>query len=253
MAEEVFISYSSADRALAEQLVLELGQLGITFWRDEIAIGWGELINEKVAEGVNNARFVVVLITDNSLKSNWVRKEVNTALHREAEKGETVLLPYVLCNPDDVFEKLPDIKMKKFINQSTSFNVAALQIKQLLVGPVSDEFIFNYPSTFVGQIWIRVSADKPHGGKSHSFSMSWGPWYREFSHLIASDQDTYFTHTKLDDLSLPIRITVNPSARVSFGMGKPPGANVVDINPFWVDVKSKLARFFAKTFLWPKR
>ena len=253
MTEEVFISYSSSDRALAEQLALELDQLGITYWRDEISIGWGELINRKVAEGVNRSRFVVVLVTDNSLASNWVHKEVNTALHREAEKGETVLLPYVFCDPEEVFKKLPDIKTKKFINQSTPFNVAALQIKRLLVGPVSNEFIFNYPSSYVGQIWIRAASANQLNAVVHKFDVAWGPWYREFKHLIPPSQDVYFTHTKLDDLSLPIRITVDPAARISFGMGKPPGEKVVDVNPFWVDVKSKLARWFARTFLWPKR
>jgi hypothetical protein len=233
-------------------LSLELGQIGVTFWQDQISIGWGERINEKVSEGVNSAQYVVVLITDNSLRSGWVRKEVNTALHREAERGETVLLPYIFCSPDEVFSEMPDMKMKKYIDHSVPFNVAAMQIKQMVVGPISHEFIYNFPSSYVGQIWMRAAAHQKKTDMRHRFKISWGPWYREFEERLELDRDTYFTHTKLDNLSLPIRVSVDPPCRISFGIGRPPSDNFRDINPYWIDKKSRLARWFARTFLWPK-
>jgi len=250
--KEVFISYSTADKALAEQLSLELDQLGVTFWRDEIQIGWGELINEKVAKGVSEANFVVVIITDNSMRSEWVRKEVNIALHREAQDGKNTLLPYVLCAPDGVFERFPDIKVKKYLDSSIPFNVAALQIKELLVGPVSDSFIYNFPSSYTGPIWIRAAGENLAAATEHRFEISWGPWYREFSFEIKPKTDIYFRLSKQDNLALPMRLNADPPCRISFGLGKAPGANSIDINPFWVDAKARFARLFARLFLWPK-
>ena len=252
-AREVFISYSSADRALAEQLALELEYIGITFWRDEIQIGWGELINDKVARGVSESRYVVVLVTDNSVVSGWVRKEVNIALHREAERNENILLPYVFCRPEVAFVQFPDIKVKKFINQSTPFNVAAQQIKELIVGPVSGDFVYNFPSAHSGPVWMRVAGYNLPGPVPHLFEISWGPWYREFKRTLLPSEDVFLRLSKQDNLSLPLRVSVNPPCRISFGIGKPPsGSHSEDINPFWIDKKARVRRWFARTFLWPR-
>ncbi|WP_270936409.1 toll/interleukin-1 receptor domain-containing protein [Falsiroseomonas oryzae] len=248
---EVFISYSSRDKLLAEDLGAELDRVGVTFWRDEIQIGWGELINKKVADGLSNCRFVTVLITANAMASHWVRKEVNFALHREAETGSNVLLPYIFCDPNDAFSVFADLKTKKYLTSDADFSHAATQVRHLIHGPVTDQVVHNFPFAYTGPVWMRLSHDDSAAMKVRC-ELQWGPWAREFAIALPAKKDSYLVFSKQDNLSLPLRVAVHPPCRISFGIGLAPTPSAVDINPFWVDMKSKFARFFARTFLWPR-
>ena len=83
--KDIFISYSTKDSRIAEEFKRMLVDSGVEFWIDEIDIGWGENILNKVFSGIYASKYVVVFVSDNSLASNWVRQEITTAFHREIE------------------------------------------------------------------------------------------------------------------------------------------------------------------------
>jgi uncharacterized membrane protein YhaH (DUF805 family) len=71
---DVFISYAREDRAHAEQVARALAGLGLNcFWDTEIPPGqtWSDYIESKL----DAARVVVVLWSQHSAKSQWVREE----------------------------------------------------------------------------------------------------------------------------------------------------------------------------------
>jgi len=71
---DVFISYAREDRARAEQIARELTAMGLEcFWDTEIPPGqtWSDYIEGKL----DAARVVVVLWSQHSTRSQWVREE----------------------------------------------------------------------------------------------------------------------------------------------------------------------------------
>jgi MinD-like ATPase involved in chromosome partitioning or flagellar assembly len=88
-----FISYSSHDDEFARALDRDLRGRGIKCWfapRD-LPVG------AKTRSGIDNAihahdRMIIVL-SESSIRSTWVEKEVETAFEREAVSGQTILLP----------------------------------------------------------------------------------------------------------------------------------------------------------------
>lgn len=71
---DVFISYSREDRARAEQVARGLGALGMdAFWDTDIPPGstWADYIEGKLSQ----CKAVVVLWSEHSTKSQWVREE----------------------------------------------------------------------------------------------------------------------------------------------------------------------------------
>lgn len=71
---DVFISYSREDRPRAEQVARGLSALGLeAFWDTEIPPGqtWADYIEGKLSQ----CKAVVVLWSENSTKSQWVREE----------------------------------------------------------------------------------------------------------------------------------------------------------------------------------
>jgi len=75
---DVFISYAKADRPLALKLAAMLEAEGWKVWWDtSLAIG-DDFRNEIMTE-LGRARAVIVIWTDTSIKSDWVRSEAGRA------------------------------------------------------------------------------------------------------------------------------------------------------------------------------
>src|SRR5262245_50729232 len=75
---DIFVSYAKADRSLASKLVAMLEAKGWKVWWDTgLAIG-DDFRNEIMTE-LGRARAVIVIWTDASIKSDWVRSEAGRA------------------------------------------------------------------------------------------------------------------------------------------------------------------------------
>jgi len=88
---DVFISYAREDRAFAERVANELGKLGLDcFWDSEIPPGqtWADYIEGKLSQ----SRAVIVLWSEHSTKSQWVREEARMG------REKSNLIPVLLDN-----------------------------------------------------------------------------------------------------------------------------------------------------------
>ena len=96
----VFLSYAREDMAAADQLLQALEAEGISVWIDRDGIQSGSW-KERVTDGLNQSRALVVLLTPNSLASGAVRKELAFAA-----KKQVPIIPVLVGELAD--ESLPD-------------------------------------------------------------------------------------------------------------------------------------------------
>jgi hypothetical protein len=75
---DVFVSYAKADRPLASKLVAMLEAEGWKVWWDTSLVIGDDFRNEIMTE-LGRARAVIVIWTDASIKSDWVRSEAGRA------------------------------------------------------------------------------------------------------------------------------------------------------------------------------
>jgi TIR domain-containing protein len=80
---DIFISYSSADRGKAQQLAEALQTRGWSVWWDR-NIPTGRAFDEVIEEALDQSRCVVVLWSNSSIKSNWVKDEASEGARRNA-------------------------------------------------------------------------------------------------------------------------------------------------------------------------
>lgn len=109
---KVFVSYSSKDFYQVLKLVDELETIGIKVWLDKWSIKVGDVINEKILNGIAECDFFVIIISKNSISSNWVKNELNFARQKEIEEGNTVILPLRF----DESEIPNSLKTKRYAN-----------------------------------------------------------------------------------------------------------------------------------------
>ncbi|HKJ02511.1 MAG TPA: TIR domain-containing protein [Longimicrobiales bacterium] len=90
VAERVFISHSSLDRERVERaLVAPLKELGIATWvADDIKKGahW----TEEIRNGISQSTWMLVVVSENSSQSDWVRTEVDMAVALGRHSGRIV-------------------------------------------------------------------------------------------------------------------------------------------------------------------
>jgi WD40 repeat protein len=114
---KAFLSYSSANREYAEKLAADLRGAGISIWFDQWEIAVGESIIKKIQSGVEENDFVIVVLSQASVASDWVRRELNLALMNEIELAKVILLPVLIedCSIP------PFLKEKKYADFRESY------------------------------------------------------------------------------------------------------------------------------------
>jgi uncharacterized protein YjbI with pentapeptide repeats len=88
-----FISYSSRDQEFAERLHADLQSKGVRCWFAPEDLKIGDRLRPAFDEAIRVHDKLMVLLSDNSVGSPWVEKEVETAFEKEHRQNRTVLFP----------------------------------------------------------------------------------------------------------------------------------------------------------------
>jgi len=87
-----FVSYTSLDRPAAERLANALRERGLDVWIDSLQILPGDSLIQKIfEEGLKDCRVFIVLLSPNSVKSEWVKHELDVALINRLKKITRVI------------------------------------------------------------------------------------------------------------------------------------------------------------------
>lgn len=97
---KVFISYSGADEKSADLLRRALLRQKIEVWNPASEIAPGENWGLKYGKALQNSDAVVVLLSPDSVKSDWVRHEIEYALSSPQFRDR--LVPVVLRPTEDI-------------------------------------------------------------------------------------------------------------------------------------------------------
>jgi uncharacterized protein YjbI with pentapeptide repeats len=88
-----FISYSSKDQKFAERLHADLQSNNVRCWFAPADLKLGDKLRTSFDEAIRSSDKLVVLLSENSVISPWVEKEVETAFKKERREKRTVLFP----------------------------------------------------------------------------------------------------------------------------------------------------------------
>ena len=91
----LFISYNHSDSTFVEKLEPYLLEKGIRFWRDIHHLKAGKL-EKQVDRAMRLNPTVLLILSENSVNSDWVEHEAESARELEKELGRDVLCPVAL-------------------------------------------------------------------------------------------------------------------------------------------------------------
>jgi hypothetical protein len=93
-----FISYSSQDQAFAERLYSDLQRNGVRCWFAPEDLKIGDKIRHRIDESIRKYDKLLLVLSEHSVKSEWVEHEVEMALAKERKERRSVLFPIRLDN-----------------------------------------------------------------------------------------------------------------------------------------------------------
>jgi hypothetical protein len=99
-----FISYSTKDQEFADRLYADLQNQGVRCWFAPHDIQAGKKIHEQIDEAIRRYERLLLILSPNSMNSEWVKTEIRKARKRERTEKKRVLFPVRLVS----FEAIRD-------------------------------------------------------------------------------------------------------------------------------------------------
>jgi len=99
-----FISYSTKDQAFADRLHADLQAKGVRCWFAPHDVKAGRKLHEQIDEAIRSYERLLLILSLDSINSEWVKTEIAKARNREIRENRRVLFPIRLAR----FEALQD-------------------------------------------------------------------------------------------------------------------------------------------------
>ena len=88
-----FISYSGRDQEFAERLHADLQSNAVRCWFASEDLKIGDPFRQRIDEAIRIHDKLMVVLSENSMKSVWVEKEVESAFEKERQQNRIILFP----------------------------------------------------------------------------------------------------------------------------------------------------------------
>jgi hypothetical protein len=88
-----FISYSTRDQEFAERLHADLQNKGVRCWFAPKDLKIGDPFRQRIDEAIRLHERLLMILSEHSVRSDWVREEVESCLERERREKSLVLFP----------------------------------------------------------------------------------------------------------------------------------------------------------------
>lgn len=92
----VFLSHATKDKPFVRDLAQKLEQSGVNIWLDERELDIGDSLTQKIALAIDKMDYFAIVLSNNSVNSVWVQKELQDALSKELDQKRIVVLPLLL-------------------------------------------------------------------------------------------------------------------------------------------------------------
>jgi hypothetical protein len=94
----VFLSHSHVDKRFVRSLAEKLSAKKINVWIDEAEMWPGDSLIDKLRKAIDSVDILVAVLSRTSIKSRWVKKEIEIATIQEIKHKRLKVIPLLLHN-----------------------------------------------------------------------------------------------------------------------------------------------------------
>lgn len=126
--KEVFLSYSSVDREFANRIAELLRRHYVPVWHSPTSIAGGQHWHDEIGDALERCDWFVILLSPDSVKSVWVKRELVFALEEKRYNKRIVPVVFRACNYRQLSWTLSSRQLVDFIEDFDSGYRALLRI-----------------------------------------------------------------------------------------------------------------------------
>jgi HEAT repeat protein len=156
---DVFLSYSSDDRRFAERLARDLVDHRLRVWWDRWEMKVGDSLVSKIQEGIQSSSWLAVVLSPNSVESNWVKRELASAIIDEISSDQVRVLPLLLADCSIP----PFLRDKIYADFRASYEAGLASLFQRLSPPLQPQIKSSIMSDEEGKVlaaWAKLAPDE---------------------------------------------------------------------------------------------
>jgi RNA-directed DNA polymerase len=132
---DVFLCHASEDKEdIAKPIFEDLSNAGIIVFLDDKYIKWGDSFVEKINHALGKAKYVIAILSSNSVTKAWPVKEINASIAREIV-GKQKFLPLMVGDGKEIQsfqDEMPLISDKKYLIWKNDTSEIVDKIKSLM-------------------------------------------------------------------------------------------------------------------------
>jgi hypothetical protein len=191
--KRVFISYSANDVQIAKDVYDVLRRLGMDVWLDLYEIGPGDDVTRRIEDGIRGCQLFVAIITQNSVSSNWVQKELKIALENSLSKADNTVIPIVLdgTQAPEFISHIEPIILRPYDYQSILYKDLANVVDRILRERPYNTNTWSGDKEYIQDISRELSSEFPAKREYRLVS----PVYPIYSEAVR-DQDEKIRETR---------------------------------------------------------
>lgn len=95
---QIFLSYASADRDVAQKIAEKLRQSNLRVWFDAYKLQAGDSLTARIQDAIMAGDYLVVLLSPDSVRSQWMKRELNASLSLELQSRTITILPVLIAD-----------------------------------------------------------------------------------------------------------------------------------------------------------
>lgn len=140
---KIFLCHSNKDKDFVRRLASDLVLNRVNVWYDEWNLNWGDSLIKKIQGAIVESSFLAIVLSPDSVASEWVNLELNTAWMVELEKKSVFVLP-ILHRPCEMPAFLKDKICIDFTKSyENGLNNVLKSLEKFRGEPVYLNFILN--------------------------------------------------------------------------------------------------------------
>lgn len=156
---DVFLSYNGQDRHFAKRLAGDLVGHGLRVWWDQWEMQVGDSLVAKIQEGIQSSAWLAVVLSPNSVGSNWVKRELASAIAVEISSDRVRVLPLLLADCDVP----PFLRDKLYADFRESYDSGLESLLRRLSPPLHPQIQSLLLSDEEGKVraaWVKLTQDE---------------------------------------------------------------------------------------------
>ncbi len=125
---QLFLCHSHSDKPFVRRLARDLASVSVDVWLDEWELQPGDSLHGCIGAALDSVAYVGVVLSPDSITSNWCNAELQHALAREKKTGTKVAIPCLyrrVAVPPFLLDRL-------YANFSQSYFIALTQLAGVL-------------------------------------------------------------------------------------------------------------------------